>query len=179
MWLGEQITENGVGNGVSLLITIGILADLPGATAQLWQQFTAAVGVESSITAPKGVMMLILLFVVVAGIVAITQGTRKIPVQYAKRVVGRKVYGGQSSFLPLKVNYSGVMPVIFASAILMFPAQLLTQLGGVLKLRFLVDFASALTRGEWWYYVLMSLSILFFSYFWVSVMFKPIQIADD
>jgi len=179
MWLGEQITQNGVGNGVSLLITIGILADLPGATAQLWQQFTADVGVESAITAPKGVMMLILLFVVIASIVAITQAVRKIPVQYAKRVVGRKVYGGQSSFLPLKVNYSGVMPVIFASAILMFPAQLLTQLGGVLKLRFLVDFASALTRGEWWYYVLMSLAILFFSYFWVSVMFKPIQIADD
>lgn len=179
MWLGEQITQHGVGNGVSLLITIGILADLPGAAEQLWTQIRAPIGVESAITTPKGIMMLILLFVVIASIVAITQATRKIPVQYAKRVVGRKVYGGQSSFLPLKVNYSGVMPVIFASAILLFPAQIFTQLGGVLNLRFLVDFASALSQGEAWYYILMSTLILFFSYFWVSVMFKPIQIADD
>jgi preprotein translocase subunit SecY len=100
-------------------------------------------------------------------------------VQYAKRVVGQKVYGGQSSFLPLKVNYSGVMPVIFASAILMFPQQIFSQIGAAFNMPFLVEFANNLLHGHWMYYALMSLLILFFSYFWVSVMFKPIQIADD
>jgi preprotein translocase subunit SecY len=113
------------------------------------------------------------------GIIAVTQGQRKIPVQYAKRVVGQKVYGGQSSFLPLKVNYSGVMPVIFASAILMFPQQIFSQVGAAFNMPFLVEFANNLLQGHWMYYTLMSLLILFFSYFWVSVMFKPIQIADD
>src|SRR5664280_2967921 len=124
MWLGEQITQRGIGNGVSLLITIG------------------------------------------------TQGQRKIPVQYAKRVVGQKVYGGQSSFLPLKVNYSGVMPVIFAAAILLFPQQIFSQLGAVLNLKFLSEFSSNLIRGHWLYYSGYTILILFFSYFWVSVMFK-------
>jgi len=179
MWLGEQITERGIGNGVSLLITIGILADLPGAVASTWQLFTAPVGVGARLGLPHAVLMLILLFVVIASIVAITQATRKIPVQYAKRVVGRKVYGGQSSYLPLKVNYSGVMPVIFASAILLFPQQIFSHLGAAFDLPFLSDFAANLIRGHWIYYVSYSLLILFFSYFWVSVMFKPIQIADD
>jgi preprotein translocase subunit SecY len=113
------------------------------------------------------------------GIVMVVQGQRKIPVQYAKRVVGNKVMGGQSSFLPLKVNYSGVMPVIFAAAILMFPAQIMSQLGAALNQKFLLDFSQNLMRGHWTYYLGYSLLILFFSYFWVSVMFKPIQIADD
>ena len=121
----------------------------------------------------------VLFVVVIMGIVAVTQAQRKIPVQYAKRVVGQKVYGGQSSFLPLKVNYSGVMPVIFASAILMFPQQILSQLGAAFDLRFLIELSSYLVHGQPVFYVCMSLLILFFSYFWVSVMFKPIQIADD
>ncbi len=179
MWLGEQITQRGIGNGVSLLITIGILADLPGAVAATWQLFTAPVGVGTRLGLPHAVLMLGLLFLVIASIVAITQATRKIPVQYAKRVVGRKVYGGQSSYLPLKVNYSGVMPVIFASAILLFPQQIFSHLGAAFDLPFLSDFANNLIRGHWVYYVSYSMLILFFSYFWVSVMFKPIQIADD
>jgi len=113
------------------------------------------------------------------GIIAVVQGQRKIPVQYAKRVVGNKVMGGQSSFLPLKVNYSGVMPVIFASAILLFPQQILSWIGSAYELRFLTEFSNELLRGSFWYYFLFSTLILFFSYFWVSVMFKPIQIADD
>ena len=124
-------------------------------------------------------MMVALFLIVTMGIIAVTQGQRKIPVQYAKRVVGQKVYGGQSSFLPLKVNYSGVMPVIFASAILMFPQQIFSQVGAAFNMPFLVEFANNLLQGHWMYYTLMSLLILFFSYFWVSVMFKPIQIADD
>jgi len=178
MWLGEQITQRGIGNGISLLITVGILSDLPGAVAATYRLFFAPVGV-TRLGLPEGVLMLFLLLAVTAGIVAVTQAQRKIPVQYAKRVVGRRVYGGQSSFLPLKVNYSGVMPVIFASAILLFPQQIFSQLGAALDLRWLTDFSNNLTRGQWVYYLVMGSLILFFSYFWVSVMFKPIQIADD
>jgi preprotein translocase subunit SecY len=178
MWLGEQITQRGIGNGISLIITVGILQDIPGAAVQTWQLFFAPVG-TASLGLPQALMMTALFLVVTMGIIAVTQGQRKIPVQYAKRVVGQKVYGGQSSFLPLKVNYSGVMPVIFASAILMFPQTILSQVGAAFNMPFLVEFSSKLLQGEVLYYVLMSTLILFFSYFWVSVMFKPIQIADD
>ncbi len=178
VWLGDQITQKGVGNGVSLLITVGILADLPAATVMTYRLFRAPVG-EKSLGLPQGLMMLFLLFVVIAGIVMMTQGQRKIPVQYAKRVVGRKVYGGTSSFLPLRINYSGVMPIIFASAILLFFQQVTYQLGVVLDWAFLRDFGSRFMRGDMVYYVTYGLLILSFSYFWVSVMFKPIQIADD
>ncbi|MBL9214096.1 MAG: preprotein translocase subunit SecY [Opitutaceae bacterium] len=178
MWLGEQITQRGIGNGVSLLITVGILADIPGAAVSTYQLFFAPIGV-AKLGLPQGVMMLGLFIVVTMGIIAVTQGQRKIPVQYAKRVVGQKVYGGQSSFLPLKVNYSGVMPVIFASAILLFPQQIMSQAGAAFNIKFLVEFANDLLRGHPVYYISMTLLILFFSYFWVSVMFKPIQIADD
>ncbi|MDD3179415.1 MAG: preprotein translocase subunit SecY [Opitutaceae bacterium] len=178
MWLGEQVTQRGIGNGVSLLITVGILADIPGAATATYQLFFAPVGV-ARLGLPQGIVMVALFVIVIAGIVLVTQGQRKIPVQYAKRVVGQKVYGGQSSFLPLKVNYSGVMPVIFASAILLFPQQILSQLGAALNIKFLVEFSNNLLRGNWVYYFGYSTLILFFSYFWVSVMFKPIQIADD
>ena len=178
MWLGEQITQRGVGNGMSLLITIGIVADIPGAADTLKTLVFAPAGV-SAISMPQLLMMTLLFFVVVMGIILVTQGQRKIPVQYAKRVVGQKVYGGQSSFLPLKINYSGVMPVIFAQAILLFPQQIFSQLGAVLRLKFLSELSANLLRGHWVYYSGYSILILFFSYFWVSVMFKPIQIADD
>jgi preprotein translocase subunit SecY len=178
MWLGEQITQRGIGNGISLLITVGIVADLPGAVQATYSLFFAPAGVER-LGAPQALLMVALLLIVTGGIVAVTQAQRKIPVQYAKRVVGRKVYGGQSSFLPLKVNYSGVMPVIFASAILLFPQQIMSQVGVALDWRFLREASDALLRGHWAYYLIMGLLILFFSYFWVSVMFKPIQIADD
>jgi len=180
VWLGEQITEKGIGNGISLLITISIISGLPGAVASAYQMFVAPIGSGSaSLGLPEGVLMLALLFAVTAGLVAITQAQRKIPVQYAKRVVGRKVYGGQSSFLPLKVNYAGVMPVIFASAILMFPAQILSYLGTATGMRFFNDFADSIAHGRPAYYIIFGLLILIFSYFWVSMMFKPIQIADD
>jgi len=178
MWLGEQITQRGIGNGVSLIITIGILQDLPGAAVNTYQLFFAPVGV-AKLGPIQGVMMAALFIAVTVGIIAVTQGQRKIPVQYAKRVVGQKVYGGQSSFLPLKVNYSGVMPVIFASAILLFPQMIMAQVGSAFNFRYLVEFSNNLLRGHPVYYIGMTLLILFFSYFWVSVMFKPIQIADD
>ena len=180
VWLGEQITQKGIGNGISLLITVSIISGLPGAVASAYRMFVAPVGAEgAALGLPEGVLMLGLLFLVTAGLVAITQAQRKVPVQYAKRVVGRKVYGGQSSFLPLKVNYAGVMPVIFASAILMFPAQILGYLGSATGMRFFNDFADSISHGRPAYYVIFGLLILIFSYFWVSLMFKPIQIADD
>ena len=179
MWLGEQITQRGIGNGVSLLITVGILATLPGAAAQTYQFFFGPVGTNTGHGLPLAVLMIVLFFAVTMGIIMVVQGQRKIPVQYAKRVVGNKVMGGQSSFLPLKVNYSGVMPVIFASAILLFPQQIMSQLGAAFNLRFLSDISHTLLRGNWVYYAGNALLILFFSYSWVSVMFKPIQIADD
>ena len=122
MWLGEQITERGIGNGVSLIITIGILARLPRAVRALIDMFHPAGGVESNYHfMGTGILLLILLVLVVGGVIAITQAQRKIPVQYAQRAVGRKMYAGGTSFMPLRVNYAGVMPIIFAQSILMFP----------------------------------------------------------
>lgn len=178
MWLGEQITQRGIGNGVSLLITVGILADIPAAATATYKLFFAPVGV-AKLGLPQAVVMILLFLVVTMGIIMVVQGQRKIPVQYAKRVVGNKVMGGQSSFLPLKVNYSGVMPVIFASAILLFPQQIFSQLGATMNWKWMMDFSANLLRGHWTYYTGYTVLILFFSYFWVSVMFKPIQIADD
>ncbi len=179
MWLGEQITQRGIGNGVSLLITVGILADIPGAARETYALFFRPVGTGPSLGLPQAAIMIALFLLVTMGIIAVVQGQRKIPVQYAKRVVGNKVMGGQSSFLPLKVNYSGVMPVIFASAILLFPQQIFSWVGAHFQLKFLTEFSNELLRGSFWYYFLNTVLILFFSYFWVSVMFKPIQIADD
>lgn len=179
MWLGEQITQRGIGNGVSLLITVGILADIPGAASATYQLFFKPIGTGPSLGLPQAVIMVGLFIAVTMGIIMVVQGQRKIPVQYAKRVVGNKVMGGQSSFLPLKVNYSGVMPVIFASAILLFPQQIFSQIGAAFDMPFLVEFSQNLLRGHWTYYAIYTVLILFFSYFWVSVMFKPIQIADD
>lgn len=175
-WLGEQITQRGIGNGISLLITVGILADLPKA-------FTDAYGLIFDDSGDKKLVTIVVLVTVflsvVAGIIAVTQAQRKIPVQYAKRVVGKKVYGGQASYLPLKVNYSGVMPVIFASAILMLPGQLLQYLGSALDQTWAIDLANVINNRDWPYYVIYAFLILVFSYFWVSIMFKPVQWAED
>jgi preprotein translocase subunit SecY len=179
MWLGEQITQRGIGNGVSLLITVGILADLPGAAKQTYELFFRPIGTGVGLGMPQALLMIVLFFAVTMGIIMVVQGQRKIPVQYAKRVVGNKVMGGQSSFLPLKVNYSGVMPVIFASSILLFPQTLFRMAGSAWDIKFLRDLGDDFIRGHWPYYLCYTLLILFFSYFWVSVMFKPIQIADD
>ena len=178
MWIGEQITKLNIGNGISILITIGILADLPGAAAETYRLFSGPVGVQK-FGLGHGILLAALLVLVTGGLIMVIQAVRKIPVQYAKRVVGRKVYGGQSSFMPLKVNYSGVMPVIFASALLAFPQQIFMWLGGALEQSWLVDISYYFAHGSATYYVVFGLMILFFSYFWVSVMFRPIQIADD
>src|SRR5438552_7611071 len=125
MWMGDQITERGIGNGISLIITIGIVARLPAGLAQAWKTFVPSSQTGASQVNPMVlVLMVLFLFVVIAGVITITQGVRKITVQYAKRVVGRKMYGGGSQYMPLKVNYAGVMPIIFAWALLLFPTTI-------------------------------------------------------
>src|SRR5438094_2610528 len=179
MWLGEQITERGIGNGVSLVITIGIVADLPSAVQAAYYMFAPPAGAETNFNLFHGVALVFLLLAVVAGVVAVTQAQRKIPVQYAQRMVGRKVYAGQSSFMPLRVNYAGVMPIIFAQAILMFPSKICYMLSGLLSMKFFDEIGRQLEAGHLTYYLLYSLMILFCSYFWVATQFNEIQIADD
>ncbi len=179
MWLGEQITERGIGNGVSLVITIGILARLPQAAVALKDMFVGAGGVDAHFNVGHAIALILLLAGVIAGVIAITQAQRKVPVQYAQRVVGRKVFSGQTSFLPLKVNYSGVMPIIFAQAILMFPQKIFLFLGQSFNVKFFGDIARALNEGAFLYITLYALMILFFSYFWVATQFNELQIADD
>jgi preprotein translocase subunit SecY len=176
MWLGEQITDRGIGNGISLIITVGILARLPQAGQGLRDMFFAA---GTTFNVFHFIALILLLCAVVAGVVAVTQSERKIPVQYAQRVVGRKTFSGGSSFMPLRVNYAGVMPVIFASAILMFPAMILNFLGSRFDLRFFLEMANQLSRGSILYLLLYGLMILFFSYFWVATQFNELQISDD
>src|SRR5216684_680100 len=177
MWLGDQITERGIGNGISLIITIGIVARLPAALAQAWKTFVPSSQTGTSQVNPAIlVLMVAFLFLVIAGVIAVTQGVRKITVQYAKRVVGRKQYGGNTQYMPLKVNYPGVMPIIFAWALLLFPT---TIVGFAFKNSpTAARIASALNNG-WPHYVVMAAMIFFFSYFWVATQFQPAQIADD
>jgi preprotein translocase subunit SecY len=189
MWLGEQITERGIGNGVSLIITIGILARLPAAAQGLKDMFIAPAGGEAQGNFGHAIALLLLMAGVIAGVIAITQAQRKIPVQYAQRAVGRKVYSGQTSFMPLRVNYAGVMPVIFAQAILMFPQKIFDTFGrslsnsttpsGKFFSELFSKIAGTLHERSYVYLLIYSLMILFFSYFWVATQFNELQIADD
>src|SRR2546427_3780040 len=176
MWLGDQITERGVGNGISLIITIGIVARLPAALAQAWKTFVPTEAGTSQVNPAILVLMVAFLFLVIAAVIAITQGVRKISVQYAKRVIGRKMYGGQSTFMPLKVNYAGVMPIIFAWALLLFPTTIVGFLFPTSRLA--KQITEAMASG-WPHYALIAGMIFFFSYFWVATQFQPSQIADD
>ena len=179
MWLGEQITDKGIGNGISMVITINIVSRLPAALVQGWEMIRPPAGsnVEATIPVIAFPMMLLFLFAVIAGTIAITQAQRKVTIQYAKQVRGNKVYGGQTSFLPLKVNYSGVMPIIFAQSILIVPAFMIKILPGNTAL-WLRNLADSLASGSL-HYILYVAMIFFFSYFWVSFMFNPIQISED
>ena len=185
MWMGEQITERGIGNGVSLIITIGILARLPRAVRALIDMFHPSNGQETDYHfMGTGLLLLGLLVLVVGGVIAITQAQRKIPVQYAQRAVGRKMYAGGTSFMPLRVNYAGVMPIIFAQSILMFPQPVCSWLANTFSKTpvlhdFFIGLAQTLNYGSWLYMATYSAMILFFSYFWVATQFNEIQIADD
>ena len=173
MWVGEQITDRGIGNGISMIITINIVSRLPMAVKTMADKLHRIDG-RAEIGGFHVALMVALIFFVILGVVAITQAQQRVPVQFAKRMVGRKVMGGTSSHLPLRVNYSGVMPIIFASAILaIFP-----KIGSMLPWRTAQEWASTFPMSGW-YMFWFGVMILFFSYFWVATQFNPIQIADD
>jgi preprotein translocase subunit SecY len=176
MWLGEQITDRGIGNGMSLLIFAGIVAGLPRGAAELVQKVqTDAWG---SMTFLVVLMLLAGMVGVVAFIVFVERSERRIPIQSARRIIGRRMMGGQSSHLPLKVNSGGVMPIIFASSILSAP-MLFGQVEWVQNSRFLQPILQALAPGYPWYELLDMLGIIFFAYFYVSIIMKPDDIADN
>jgi preprotein translocase subunit SecY len=173
MWLGEQITERGIGNGISMIITVNIVSRMPAAVGAMVSMFKPVDGVVRH-SPFMAATMLIMVLAVIAVVIAVTQAQQKIPVQYAKRVVGQKVYGGQHTFMPLRVNYAGVMPIIFAQAILMFPEKILNMLPWTAA----KQLGAALGYGTGPYMACFGLMILFFSYFWVATQFNPVQIAD-
>jgi preprotein translocase subunit SecY len=170
MWMGEQITERGIGNGISLVIFAGIVARVPAAAYETFMAYRA----PGSQVSELGLLILaIVMMVVIGAIVFVERGQRRIPIQYAKRVVGRKAYGGQSTHLPLKVNTSGVIPPIFASSLLLFPATLAGWFP------FLGALQTALAPGQWIYNVVYVALIVFFAYFYTAVTFNPVDVADN
>jgi len=176
MWIGEQITEKGIGNGMSLIITIGIISSLPSTMGSVIKQLNLDSQEPGQLTfSSLLVLFAVFVFVIIATILII-QGVRKIPIQYARRVVGRREVQGGGSYLPLKINYAGVIPVIFASSLLMFPSTLAQFVG---RGGFFGVIASAMTPGSLVYMSVYVLLILFFTYFWTATQFHPEQIASD
>jgi preprotein translocase subunit SecY len=176
MWLGDRITDRGIGNGMSLIISVGILSRLPAGLIQAWKTFIPSSGTDVGLKPVVLVVLVVLLILVIAAVIALTQGQRRIGVQYAKRIVGRKVFGGQTQYMPLKVNYAGVMPIIFAQALLIFPSTVGSMLFSEFPL--LQRISVALADGSVHYFLSGAL-IFFFSYFWVATQFHPQQISDD
>jgi preprotein translocase subunit SecY len=170
MWLGEQITERGIGNGISLIIFAGIVARLPAALAQTFDLYK--VGQLSIILL---VALALLMIVVVAAIVFLESGRRKVPVQYAKRVIGRRVFGGQSTHIPLKINTAGVIPPIFASSILIFPATVAQFAPNP----WVQSISGMLSPGQWLHDLVYVVLIIFFAYFYTAVVFNPVDVAEN
>jgi preprotein translocase subunit SecY len=172
MWIGEQITERGIGNGISLIIFIGIVARIPVAFKAVYDQLKLG---------ELNPIILLLSFGIFVGIIAFVileqQGQRRIPIQHAKKVIGRKVYSAQATYLPLKINPSGVIPIIFASSLLLFPAQIAQTLGA--RVPALERLAVLLSPGNVLYLVLYALLIIFFTYFYTQIQLNPIDIADN
>jgi preprotein translocase subunit SecY len=176
MWLGEQITDRGIGNGMSLLIFAGIVVGLPRAIEELVE--TARTEKFGAFTVPALIILIAAMIAVVAFIVFVERSERRIPVQYAKRIVGRRLMGGQSTHLPLKVNSGGVMPVIFAASVLSAPL-LFSQAAFVRNSAVLTRIFDSLHAGEPWYELLYVVAIIFFAYFYISIVFRPDDIADN
>lgn len=172
MWIGEQITERGIGNGISLIIFIGIVARIPVAMKQAYDQMKIGELNPVVLITSFGIFIGIIAFVILE-----QQGQRRIPIQHAKKVIGRKVYSAQSTHLPLKINPSGVIPIIFASSLLLFPAQIAQSLGT--RVAALDKLATLLSPGNLLYLILYALLIIFFSYFYTQIQLNPIDIADN
>ncbi len=170
MWLGEQMTERGIGNGISLIIFAGIVARMPAAVGNTIQMVSAG---EMNVLF---LLFLVLMMVLVVGVIIYFEtAQRRIPIQYAKRVVGRRVYGGQSSHLPLKINVAGVIPPIFASSIMMFPATI----GGLIQIDWIQRVSASLSPGTIYYYILFTAFIVFFCFFYTAVTFNPVDVAEN
>jgi preprotein translocase subunit SecY len=175
MWLGEQIQERGIGNGISLIITAGIISAAPAALSNLILLLSPQ---TASARQLQPLTLLIMIFFLVACIISvtlITQAQRKIPVQYARRIVGRKVYGGQSTYIPLKVDTSGVIAIIFAQSIILFPATL----ASFIPAPAFQSFAGFMSRGNFLYYSIYGFLIIFFCYFYTAIVFNPIDVAEN
>ena len=180
MWLGEQINQKGIGNGISILLFAGIVARLPYTGEQLWSYISMA-NSDSSLAkyyvlAP---LWIVLFLAVIWVIVFMNEAERRIPIQYAKRVVGRKMYGGQSSHMPIKVGMSGVMPVIFASSILSIPSTIQLFMGSTVSEGFWKGFFDAFSSTGWLYSILYFILILMFAYFYMTIQYNPIEMANN
>ncbi|MFH1848146.1 MAG: preprotein translocase subunit SecY [Candidatus Omnitrophota bacterium] len=175
MWLGEQIQEKGIGNGISLIICAGIISRIPSAMYQLLSLVSPFKPEKSQLSIFTLIIMVAMLVGVIVAVIVITQGQRKIPIQYAKRVVGRRVYGGQSTYIPLRVNQPGVIPIIFAQSIIMFPATV----ASLIPNSAMQNLASILMRGGIIYNVIYALLIIFFAYFYTAITFNPIDVAEN
>ena len=187
MWLGDQITSKGIGNGISIIIFVGIVAGLPSAITTIWN-LIFGVGAFSTTGLLIALAIIIGAIILVAGVVFVQQAERRVPVQYSKRVVGRKMYGGQSTNIPIKVAAGGVMPIIFASSIMAFPATIVRLVsGGNMPTAglgyYILGCLSAGYASAWWtslvYAILYALLILFFTYFYSSIQFNPIELANN
>lgn len=175
MWLGEQITEKGVGNGISLLIFAGIVSRFPQSTVATLAQFKIG-----KINIIQIILFLIIALLVVVGVIEVLEATRKVPIQYAKRVVGTKSYGGQSSHIPVKINQAGVIPVIFASSLLMMPQILTIFIKNPGYINFINKYLSVQgSPGKYVYILIEFILIIFFTYFYLSITFKPDEIAKN
>src|SRR3989338_3500973 len=175
MWLGEQIQERGIGNGISLIITAGILSALPAAAQNVVMLLSPGEGGVRQLQPLTLLMMCFFLVAVILSITLITQGQRRIPVQYARRVVGRKVYCGQSTYIPLKVDTAGVIAIIFAQSIILFPATL----ASFMPHPWFQGVAGYIARGHFWYYFSYGLLIVFFCYFYTAIVFNPVDVAEN
>lgn len=183
MWLGEQIDEYGIGNGISLIIMAGILSRMPWAIMQVTQNTTFKVGVEPGQYGVGTIVFLMAAFIfVVAGAILITQGQRRIPIQQAKQMRGHRMYGGARHYLPLRVNHGGVMPIIFASSLMMFPPIVFDQLARIPALRgsvVLSQISEAFRPTAFTYNVMFIVMIFLFAYFWTTVQFQPKEMAKN
>ena len=174
MWLGEQITERGIGNGISLIIFIGIVAEFPYAISQEYSHFLINRGFSKNII--EEIILVVLMLGVVAFVILLTQGLRKIPVQYAKRVVGRRVYGGQATHIPLRINTAGVIPIIFAQSIMFLPGTITQMFPGN---EFMLTVGSFFSTESMFYWFAYSMMIVFFTYFYTAIVMDPNQLADN
>lgn len=177
MWLGEQIQERGIGNGISIIIATSIMSRIPSSVRQLWILYSPFDAAKRQIASPKIIGLIIVFLLMITAVVLFTQAQRRIPIQYGKRIVGRRVYGGQSTYLPIKVDMSGVIAIIFASAVISFPGTIAMFLPKTARFAAILQ-AMFQQRGLWYNLILLGL-IMFFMYFYTAMVFNPLEISNN